>query len=403
MIALSILLGLVAAVLLLPVGSDAVSLVRALARGGQRRRREWGGAPPRLLFLVPAHDEELLIGDCVRSLLRQDYPRSGLTVLVLADNCTDRTVERAHRAGAHTLERHDPERPGKPRAIAWALSRIALSEYDALVIVDADTEVDRGFAAALARVGGLRHRAGQAYFDVSNRGDSPLTRMGAVLATGNHRFAYRLKRAAGLNVPMVGNGMWLGCGVLAEYGWNAFSITEDWELYASLTARGVRIEGVPEARLYSQEARSLDQSATQRRRWTAGRLSVLRSHVLPILASARIDVHQKLDAIAELAVPGPALHLALGAALGAAALALRMPGTPVLLALLGAGLVRPAVYASAALLVDPEPGRAALAFAHLPGYALWRLGNAARALPMVGGNAPWVRTARHAPEPAERS
>ncbi len=403
MIGLSILLGAVAAVLLLPAVSDAVSVSRWLLRRRGAQRCAGGTLPARLLFLVPAHDEELLIGDCVRSLLRQDYPRDCLTVLVLADNCTDRTVERARRAGAHTLERHDLARPGKPRAIAWALSRIALSEYDALVIVDADSEVDRGFAAALARVGGLRYKAGQAYFDVSNRGDSPLTRMGAVLATGNHRFAYRLKRAAGLNVPMVGNGMWMGCGVLAEYGWNAFSITEDWELYAGLTARGVRIVGVPDARLYSQEARSLDQSATQRQRWTAGRLSVFGTHFGPILASKRIGVHQKLDAVAELAVPGPALHLALSVALGGVVLVLHPPGAPALLALLGAGLVRPAAYAAAALLVDPEPWRAALAFAHLPAYALWRLGNAARALPMVGGNAPWVRTARHAPGTAERS
>jgi hypothetical protein len=51
-------------------------------------------------------------------------------------------------------------------------------------------------------------------------------------------------------------------------------------------------------------------------------------------------------------------------------------------------------YTLAALVVDPDPPRAILAFAFLPIYALWRIGTAARALRAVG-NAPWVRTQRH--------
>ena len=92
--------------------------------------------------------------------------------------------------------------------------------------------------------------------------------MAAVLATATHQFAYPLKRHAGLNVPLVGNGMVLGTDVLGRFGWHAFSICEDWEMYALLTAHGVPIGCVPRARLKAQEARSLHQSSTQRRRWT---------------------------------------------------------------------------------------------------------------------------------------
>ena len=59
MIALSLLLAAGALALLLPLLSDLLSLAgivlgRQTARGGAR-------ALPRLLFLVPAHNEELLI------------------------------------------------------------------------------------------------------------------------------------------------------------------------------------------------------------------------------------------------------------------------------------------------------------------------------------------------------
>ena len=44
---------------------------------------------PRVSVLVPARNEEAHIGDCVRSLLAQDYP--DFEVVVLNDHSTDRT------------------------------------------------------------------------------------------------------------------------------------------------------------------------------------------------------------------------------------------------------------------------------------------------------------------------
>ena len=61
----------------------------------------------RLVVLVPAHDEELLVGRCVDSLRAQTYPRSLTRVVVIADNCTDQTAARALAAGAEVMVRDD--------------------------------------------------------------------------------------------------------------------------------------------------------------------------------------------------------------------------------------------------------------------------------------------------------
>ena len=167
--------------------------------------------------------------------------------------------------------------------------------------------------------------------------------MSAVLATATHRFAYRLKRRAGLNVPLVGNGMAVGTDVLARHGWHAFSICEDWEMYALLTERGVAIAGAPRARVYAQEARSLQESGTQRERWTAGRLSGLARVGPRLLSSRRLTFAQRLDAIAELAVPGPALHLGAVVVLALVAWLCNPPASAGLLAALAASLARPAL------------------------------------------------------------
>lgn len=396
MMLLTAVLALAAVALLAPGVSDLLSLAVVALRPGPR-----GGpaavarrAPQRLLILVPAHNEELLIEACVRSLLALRYPSTYHTIIVIADNCTDRTAVRARELGARCLERGDPARPGKPRAIAWALERLPVRDYDAVVIVDADTVVDPEFAAQLNASGPLRGSAAQAFFDLSNPDETPITRMAAVLATATHQFAYPLKRHAGLNVPLVGNGMVLGTDVLWRFGWHAFSICEDWEMYALLTAHGVPIAGVPRARLKAQEARSLHQSSTQRQRWTAGKLIVLKTVAPRLLRSEHIGTRQKLDAIAELMAPGPALHFGVVLLLGAVCVVAGPPAAGALLISLGASLLRPGAYTALALAVDPRPGRALRAFAFLPVYAVWRIGAAVRALGALG-NAPWVRTERH--------
>jgi cellulose synthase/poly-beta-1,6-N-acetylglucosamine synthase-like glycosyltransferase len=55
---------------------------------------------PRIIALIPAHNEENSIRDCLTGLRDQALPKGvDLDVYVIADNCTDRTEERAIAAG----------------------------------------------------------------------------------------------------------------------------------------------------------------------------------------------------------------------------------------------------------------------------------------------------------------
>jgi hypothetical protein len=54
------------------------------------------------------------------------------------------------------------------------------------------------------------------------------------------------------------------------------------------------------------------------------------------------------------------------------------------------------IYTSIALVAEPNPAQALRAFAFLPIYVLWRIGNAARAVRLLR-NGPWIRTQRHQP------
>src|SRR5207245_6510421 len=112
MIVLGLCLAAGAFVMLLSTLSDLVSLARISSR-----RRPPANRPqdvPRLLFLVPAHNEELLIQSCLRSLAQLEYPADRFDILVVADNCTDRTADLVRQTGVRCLDRHNPEVRGKP-------------------------------------------------------------------------------------------------------------------------------------------------------------------------------------------------------------------------------------------------------------------------------------------------
>ena len=191
-------------------------------------------------------------------------------MVVLADNCIDETAAVARATGVRVLERNDRAQTGKPRAIAWALQELALDAFDAMLIVDADTKADPGLADGIAAAGDLRSIAVQAYDSLSNEGESWLSVLAGLLTRIRYEGQYRLKSAAGLNCPLTGDGTCLGIGLLERAGWAPEALTEGWELYARYTARGERIMYAPAAQLFAHEARTLKESATQRRR-LAGR------------------------------------------------------------------------------------------------------------------------------------
>jgi 1,2-diacylglycerol 3-beta-glucosyltransferase len=395
MVLLTVLVAVLALLFLLTSVSDLISL--ALMPFRRKAPTADSAGQQRLLFLIPAHDEELLIERCIYSFRGLRYPADRWSLVVVADNCEDGTAELARSAGAEVLERHDPLLPGKPRAIEWALGQLPLRDYDSVVIVDADSVVDPDFADALATAPPLRQTAAQGYIDVSNPSDSALTRLAAVFAASKYLFAYRLKSRAGLNVPMMGNGMCIGVDVLTKYGWQAFSICEDWELYAILTQQGIQINNVPGARIYAQEARSLSQTSSQRQRWTAGKITVLLGYGWALLTTPHTTAHQKLDALAELVALGPVAHFAVILVVGVLCLLLSPPATLLLVLLLSASLVRTLTYTAAGLSVVPEPLKTLLSFLYLPVYTVWRLRNLVGAMRMIGDK-PWVRTKRHAEE-----
>ncbi|MGH7918604.1 MAG: glycosyltransferase family 2 protein, partial [Candidatus Dormibacteraceae bacterium] len=276
--------------------------------------------------LVPAHDEEALLARCLRSLqvARQGMP---VRLLVVADNCTDRTAAIASEEGAEVWERAVPDRPGKGQALRWALDRLlaAPGAPDAVAVVDADSVCDPALLRRLVGAYEAGHPVVQAEYLVLPEGTDVRRRLVAAAFLLFHRVRFSGRAVLGLSASLVGNGMLFSAGVLRLHPWDAFSGVEDLELSIALRRSGVPIHFEGSARLWGPVATGRAESA-QRSRWEGGRLAAMRRHLPGLLAAGirRRDA-RLLETAAELAVPPLGLLLmlqVLGLGVGAALLLL---------------------------------------------------------------------------------
>jgi cellulose synthase/poly-beta-1,6-N-acetylglucosamine synthase-like glycosyltransferase len=377
----------------LPALTDAWCWFRA-----HRARRRQPPLPvpvlPRFAFVVPAHDEELLIARCVRSLQAIEYPEGSSEIIVIADNCQDDTARIAQECGASVLERTSTDERGKSAAIGWALRQLDLPAFDAIILIDADTIVEPDYATCLARWAPLRGKALQSYDGMSNEFENWLTRMAGMLTRNRYGITLELKEAGGLNTPLTGDGTVLGTELLAAHPWQISTVTEGWEIYARLTLAGIQTIYVPEARLYAQETRSLKQSRSQRERWTSGRLAVLRMYWKAIVRARHLELAQRLDLVAELTNTGPVMRAFTGTVGVALGVLLGSPASLAVAALGAAGVLQPALYSLISLTRHPQPWPTILAFLRFPVYAGWRVAVGIGAL-AISGRALFVRTGRH--------
>jgi cellulose synthase/poly-beta-1,6-N-acetylglucosamine synthase-like glycosyltransferase len=123
-----------------------VTELRQPRRWRRRRQLRRFGPPYRLYpadvaVLIPARNEELVIAATIRSVLRLVPPPN---VHVVADGCDDGTAAIARSYGVNVLERQPAG--GKAAGIEAAVRHFDLpGRFEVLLLVDADTEVDRQY------------------------------------------------------------------------------------------------------------------------------------------------------------------------------------------------------------------------------------------------------------------
>ncbi len=354
-----------------------------------------GGTATRFDVLVPAHDEAAGISATVASLRAVSYPVEQFRVIVIADNCTDATADRARDAGAIVLERRNARERGKGYALAYGYAAsLAAGFADAVVVVDADTSVAANLLQAFSTRFERGDEAVQAEYGVRNAQASWRTRLMVLALTMFHTVRSLGRERLHLSCGLRGNGMGFSSALLRRVPPRAFSIVEDVEYGIALGLAGIRVAYVPEARVHGDMPATASASRTQRERWEGGRLQLIRTNVPPLLtASRRAPGRVAMDLAADLLVP-PLTTLGacvMAGLLAAATATIRGAASgigviPWLLAMLCLLL-----YVTRGAMLSGSGARAILDLAWAPVFAVWKLTLLFTSTRRTGA---WVRTAR---------
>ena len=343
---------------------------------------------------IPAHNEELLLPRLLASIREQDYPGERFDVIVVADNCTDRTADVARQLGARVLERSDATKRGKGYAIKWALDSVDLNKYDAVLMIDADCFMSRNALKSLDAAM-QKDRVVQCYSGVGNPDESWFTRLLDVSRTINNDIYSSAKQRLGLSTQLIGTGMCFASRILEKFGWQAFTVGEDCEYYAALVGNGETVGFCWDAKVLHQESSSLKQATTQRMRWSSGRFAVAWRYGSKLLVDGIIEQNAvKFDAGLAFILPNPSLGMNITLLCLAVALAIApghghtlMPAWFFVLAMAQLGIFVVGVF------YTRNRVRKFLAIFIAPAFLVWKL--VIDALAILGvGRRRWIRTER---------
>ncbi len=379
--------GVLLILLTLPLVCELLLLTVAgwLPRQSRRMGKAAGKTKPRLMAVVPAHNEELLIGRCVRSLLKN--PASGANVLVVAHNCTDATAGVARAAGARVIEVRDDGRGGKGSALRAGLAKAVALGSEALMVVDADSVVSPCFLETVQDALS-RHDAVQVRYQLACHGDERRTRLSCLGFLGVNVIRPRGRERLALSAGIFGNGFGFRSELFARVPYTTTSLVEDLEYHLRLVRAGARVRFLEQATVTSEAAPQQENgSDRQQARWEGGRFLAMQMWapglVWDVLRGRWRSAEPLLDLLS--------LPLAFAVVLLLFALALPLVWSEIY-ALLGFGVLLAHVFSAA---VEAEGLREAIkTMVSLPRYIGWKLSLVPRTLQAARRDAVWTPTAR---------
>lgn len=243
-----------------------------------KRNKEYEGKNVQLnryAVIIAARNEELVIGELIKSIKDQNYPKELVDIFVVADNCTDETASVARKAGAIVRERFNKAQVGKGYALDYMIKVIereySSKKYDGIFVFDADNLLDENYIAEMNKTFNKGYRVVTSYRNSKNY-DQNWISSGYAL--------WFLHEAEYLNLPRMvlksscaisGTGFLVHADVIKDNGgWIHHLLTEDIEFSVSQIIKGDKFGYCRKAVFYDEQPVTFGQSWNQRLRWAKG-------------------------------------------------------------------------------------------------------------------------------------
>ncbi len=264
----------------------------------------------KFIVLVPAHNEEILIGKTVDSLKSINYPKKYWDLIVIADNCNDNTARIVRDNQVKCIERGDEDNKGKGYAINWALQEIDLSPYDALLLLDADSLVSTQILAELNQDINEGRNIIQGNHGVIRRPNDWLVDLAYLSDIIQFKVHYQGRTNLNLPVKMIGSAMCFTMDIINKYGWKSFSLTEDFEQFLKYVMNNEIVYFNIDAVANSYQPPDLKNAKSQRLRWIKGEVDLILQYLPKLFIKGIFRLNwKKIDIVIESLLPSFSIHL----------------------------------------------------------------------------------------------
>jgi cellulose synthase/poly-beta-1,6-N-acetylglucosamine synthase-like glycosyltransferase len=258
----------------------------------------------KVTVLVPAHNEEIAIATTLEKIIpvlkKQD------SLLVVADNCTDKTVEIARNMGATVIERHDLINKGKGYALDYGLKFMEADPPDVVVAIDADCNVASGAIEQLTESAVASNRPIQAAYlmvkpNNSNSSKDFVSQFANIVRNIVRPLGLKY---LGISSPLLGTGMAFPWLIIRSVNVASGNLLEDMKLGLDLAIVGHKPMFEPQATVTAYLPSSSQAATSQKTRWIHGHFQLIQTYIPILLKQAlrqkRFDL---LVSILDLCIP----------------------------------------------------------------------------------------------------
>lgn len=247
-------------------------------------------SPSKYAVIIAARNEELVIGQLIRSIKNQKYPKDMIDIFVIADNCTDQTAKVAKEAGAIVRKRFNKKLVGKGYALDYMFkiieSEYASKKYEGYFIFDADNLLDENYIAEMNKTFNQGYRVVTSYRNSKNYGQNWISAGYALWFLHEAEYLNLPRKTLGTSCAISGTGFLVHADLIrSNGGWIHHLLTEDIEFSVSQIIKGDKIGYCRDAIFYDEQPVTLEQSWNQRLRWAKGFYQVFGKYGKQLLSS----------------------------------------------------------------------------------------------------------------------
>jgi len=261
-------------------------------------KRITGVYTPSVSVLIPAHNEEFVIGKLLERMTELTYPRDKLEVIVIDDGSTDATGEIADSYAEKyefikVIHRRNGG-AGKPAALNEGFK---FANGEIILTFDADYYPQLDIVEKLVapfvdpEVGAVQGRV-----TVLNEDESIVSKIVTLERIGGYRIDQQARDELVL-IPQYGGtvGGFRKEALKKVGGWDTTMLAEDTDLTVRLILHGYQVRYVNEAEAYEEAVTTWRAYWNQRYRWAKGHMQCALKHLKSVLKAGHLSMYEKAE------------------------------------------------------------------------------------------------------------